>query len=155
MIEGKYLSGKDDLSQIYELRREVLQRELGMPAELDLDGQDEWAVHAMACQGQMTTAVGRILFDGEHYSISHVAVRRELRRQGYGDFVVRLLINRALLAGAQELYADALSGDGQALLEKIGFVPCGEPREIGGLSFMPMCLKKESLHKCCNHDTKI
>lgn len=155
MIEGKYLSGKDDLSQIYELRREVLQQELGMPAELDLDGQDEWAVHAIARQGQMTAAVGRILFDGERYIISRVAVRGGLRRQGYGDFVVRLLINRALLAGARELYADALSAGGQALLEKIGFVPCGEPQESGGLHFVPMCLKKERLHKCCNHDTKI
>lgn len=155
MIEGKYLSGKDDLSRIYELRREVLQQELGIPAGLDSDGRDEWAVHAIACQGQMTAAVGRILFDGERYIISHVAVQRELRRQGYGDFVVRLLINRALLAGAQELYADALSANGQALLEKIGFVPCGEPQESDGLRYVPMCLKKESLHKCCNHDIKI
>lgn len=180
MIEGKYLSGQEDLSEVYELRREVLQQELGLEEELDLDGQDEWAVHAVACQGETAVAEGRILFDGEHYSISHVAVRRELRRQGYGDFVVRLLINRAMLAGAQELYAQVLlpgtseeagndlrsgapeaeemvsgvDGEEQAwriLLGKIGFVPCGSPRESGGHYRLPMCLKKENLHKCCNH----
>lgn len=204
MIEGKYLSGQEDLSEVYELRREVLQQELGLEEELDLDGQDEWAVHAVACQGETAVAVGRILFDGEHYSISHVAVRRELRRQGYGDFVVRLLINRAMLAGAQELYAQVLlpgmpeaagndlrsgasetaendlrsgaseaaendlrsgapeaaetvsgtDGEEQAwriLLEKIGFVSCGSPWESGGRYRLSMCLKKESLHKCCNY----
>lgn len=192
MIEGNYLSGQDDLSEVFELRREVLQQELGLAEELDLDGQDEWAVHAVARQGGTAVAVGRILFDGEHYSISHVAVRRELRRQGYGDFVVRLLINRAMLAGAQELYAQVLlpgtleatendlrsgaseatgndlrsgapeatetvsgtDGEEQAwriLLDKIGFVSCASPWESGGRYRLSMCLKKESLHKCCCH----
>ena len=155
MIEGRYLSGSDDLSQIYELRQEVFRREQGLAEEQVLDGRDEMAVHAIASQGQETVAAGRILFDGERYTISHVAVQKELRRQGYGDFVVRLLINRALLAGAPEIYADVPLPGGQALLEKIGFVPCQAPQESGGQCRLSMCLKKESLHKCCDPDIKI
>ena len=155
MIEGRYLSGKDDLSQIYALREEVFERELGLTAEEDRDGEDELSIHAIACQGQETVAVGRIFFDGERYTISHVAVRRELRRQGYGDFVVRLLINRAMMAGAQEIYADVPLSGGQELLEKIGFVSCEVLRERNGRRWLSMCLKKESLHKCCSHETKI
>ena len=169
MIQGKYLAGKDDLGPVYELRKEVFQRELGLAAEMDRDGKDDLAVHAIACLGENTVAAGRIFFDGERFTISHVAVKKEFRRQGYGDFVVRLLINRAMLAGVDDIYADVRMADiqeegdalalkrqpAQALLEKIGFAVSGEPYEEGGCIWLPMCLKKESLHKCCANETKI
>lgn len=149
MIEGKYLSGNDDLSQVYELRELVFQKELGLSPQLERDGYDNLAVHAIAFEEQRPAATGRILYDGEIFRISRVAVHPECRKKGYGDFVVRLLINKAILAGAQEIYVSTLL-TGQKMFEKIGFEVCGETYENGGLTYVPMWLKKGNLHKCCN-----
>lgn len=148
MIEGKYLSGNDDLSQVYELREEVFQRELGFRKELEVDGYDKLSIHAIAYENGMPAATGRILFDGEIYRISRVAVKKAFRGKGYGDFVVRMLINKALTSGAQEIYTSTLL-DGKKMFETIGFEVSGEAYENGGLTYLPMWLKSENLHKCC------
>ncbi len=149
MIEGKYLSGNDDLSQIYELREAVFQKELGFRKELERDGYDSLAIHAIAYENQVPVATGRILFDGEIYRISRVAVGSEYRGKGYGDFIVRMLVNKALLSGAKEIYTSTLL-TGQKMFQAIGFEVCGEAYENGGLTYLPMWLKQENLHKCCN-----
>lgn len=153
MIEGKYLSGNDDLSQVYELREVVFQKELGFRRELERDGYDGLANHAIAYENGVPAATGRILFDGEIYRISRVAVGKEYRKRGYGDFVVRMLINKAILAGAQEIYTSTLL-PGRKMFESIGFEVCGESYENGGLTYLPMWLKSENLHKCCNCEKK-
>lgn len=148
MTAGKYLSGKDDLSQVYELREAVFQKELGLTPQLERDGCDDMAVHVLVYEDQKPVATGRILYDGEIFKISRVAVLPEYRKRQYGDFVVRMLINKALLSGAGEIYASTLL-PGRRLFEKIGFEVCGTAYEDGGLSYLPMWLKKEKLHKCC------
>lgn len=149
MIEGKYLSEKDDLSQVYALREAVFQKELGFRAELERDDYDRLATHAIAFEEGKPAATGRILYDGEIYRISRVAVGKEYRKKGYGDFIVRMLINKALLSGAQEIYTSTLL-PGQKMFEAIGFEVCGEPYENGGLIYLPMWLRRENLHQCCN-----
>lgn len=149
MIRGKYLSGDDDLSEVYQLREAVFQRELGFPKELERDGYDKLAIHAVACEGEVTVATGRILYDGEIYRISRVAVRADYRGSGYGDFVVRMLINKAMLSGAQEIYVSTLEA-GRGMFEKIGFEVCGEAYENGGLVYLPMWIRLDNLHKCCD-----
>lgn len=148
MIEGKYLSGNDDLTEIYRLREEVFQKELGFPAELERDGYDKLAVHAIAFEEGRPAATGRILFDGEIYRMSRVAVKAEFRGKGYGEFVVRMLVNKALLSGAQEIYVSTLAG-GRRMFEGIGFQACGQAYENGGLTYLPMWLPAERLHGCC------
>ncbi len=150
MIQGRYMTEKDDLSQLFQLRKTVFKEELGLPPELDQDGQDSWGIHAVAYQGEALAATGRILFDGEDYRISHVATVKDYRKQGYGDFIVRMLINKALLANASQIYADTLP-EGRGLLEAIGFETCGETYEKGGHTWLPMYLKTENLHKCCQN----
>lgn len=148
MIEGKYLTGNSDLTEIYRLREAVFQKEFGFPMELERDGYDKLAVHAVAWEQGCLAAAGRILFDGEIYRISRVAVKAEHRGKGYGEFVVRMLINKALMSGAQEIYVSTLIG-GKHMFEKIGFQACGQEYENGGLKYLPMWLPAEKLHRCC------
>lgn len=148
MIRGKYLSGRDDLSEIYQLREAVFQKELGFPAELERDGYDGLAIHAIAYDEKRPAATGRILFDGEIYRMSRVAVKDEFRGKGYGEFIVRMLINKALLSGAREIYVSTLAG-GRGMFERIGFEVCGQEYENGGLIYLPMWLPAEKLNKCC------
>ena len=148
MLQGKYLTGNDNLAELYRLREAVFQKEFGFPAELERDGYDKLAVHAIAYDEGRPAATGRILYDGEIYRISRVAVKAEFRGKGYGEFVVRMLINKALMSGAREIYVSTLTG-GKRMFERIGFQVCGQEYENGGLLYLPMWLPAERLQKCC------
>ena len=97
MVEGKFFSGQDDLREIYQIRREVFTEELGELEEQDAN--DAISMHALAYTEGKPVATGRIRFDGWEFVIDKVAVRKEFRGMKYGDFIVRLLIDRAMMAG--------------------------------------------------------
>ena len=77
-------------------------------------------MYALAYEGDTPVATGEITFDGESYRIQEVAVLPEFRRKKYGDFIVRLLIDKAMLSGAQTIEADVLQGT-EVLFQEVGF----------------------------------
>lgn len=78
----------------------------------------------LAYEGDTPVATGEITFDGESYRIQEVAVLPEFRRKKYGDFIVRLLIDKAMLSGAQTIEADVLQGT-EVLFQEVGFAEAG------------------------------
>lgn len=148
MIEGIYVSGQEDLSILLDLRKEIFQKEMGILPGLEQDGCDAFAVHAVACENGQPAAAGRILYDGEVFRISRVCVKREFRGKGLGDFVTRMLINRALISGAGEIYLNTFE-EAKGFFEKIGFETCGPVYENGGRNCISMWLRSENLHTCC------
>lgn len=94
-------------------------------------------------------ATGGITFDGESYRIQEVAVLPEFRRKKYGDFIVRLLIDKAMLSGAQTIEADVLQG-AEVLFQEVGFAEAGTWYEKEGRQWQPMQLQAGNIHKCCN-----
>ena len=81
-------------------------------------------MYALAYEGDAPVATGGIAFDGESYRIQEVAVLPEFRRKKYGDFIVRLLIDKAMMSGAQTIEADVLQG-AEALFQEVGFTETG------------------------------
>ena len=73
----------------------------------------------------------------------------EFRRKKYGDFIVRLLIDKAMMSGAQMINADVLQ-EAVPLFETVGFTASGALYEKDGKQWLPMQLQAESIHKCCN-----
>ena len=74
---------------------------------------------------------------------------RKSRRKKYGDFIVRLLIDKAMMSGAQMINADVLQ-EAVPLFETVGFTTSGELYEKDGKQWLPMQLQAGSIHKCCN-----
>ena len=105
--------------------------------------------YALAYEGETAVATGGISFDGASYQMKEVAVLPEFRRKKYGDFIVRLLIDKAMMSGAQMINADVLQG-AVPLFETVGFKASGELYEKDGKQWLPMQLQAESIHKCCN-----
>lgn len=155
MIKGVYLNGEEDLTDAFSIRRKVFIEEQKVPEEIEMDELDAYAIHAVAYDGDKAVATGRIIYDGDTYKIGRIAVLKEERGKQYGDFIVRMLVDKAFLHGAKEVLLGAqLPAVG--FYEKIGFKPCGEEFEEAGIPHIPMKLQHDGLcKKCQNHFTNI
>lgn len=110
LIQGKLLSSGDDISLALNVRKKVFNEELGFPEDAIFDSQDAYAIHAVAFQGNDQTkavASGRIVYDGDSCELSYIGVLKDFRGNQYGDFIVRLLINKAFTAGVKIVYVNA------------------------------------------------
>lgn len=153
MIQGKLLYSSDDLSEVFRIRKIVFVDEQGISEELERDDKDDQAIHAIVyCteDSRIPVATGRIVYDGEVCKIGRIAVLKEYRNQGYGDFVVRLLVNKALTAGISSvvLHAQYHTVD---FYKKIGFITEGESFYEAGVKHIKMKMNPELLcGKCCH-----
>lgn len=147
MVFGKFISGADDLTPVQEIRKKVFEEELGLSMQADMP--DEFCMHALAYDGETPVGIGRILFDGERFTIAGIAVLRKYRGQMYGDFLIRLLIDKAMMSNAREVYLDALAGT-EDFFKITGFEVCGESYENCGGVWTPMVLQTAQIHRCCD-----
>lgn len=151
MVEGKFISYQDeDLDKVFDIRRQVFQIEQGVDAELEFDDLDKEAVHVLVTVGGKAVACGRLLkeSDTDCFRIGRVAVLKEERGRQYGDFVVRMLVDRAFQAGAKEI---VLGSQLYAVdfYRKIGFVPFGEEYLDAGIKHIPMIMKTGGMCRDC------
>ncbi len=159
MIYGKFAKEKDELENANEIIRRVFTEEIGLEEE---DEGDEFALSALIFSGDGISGgkdageessykgpvgAGRLLFDGKCFTIAETAILPEYRGRGYGDFLVRLLVDRAHEAGAGEIRLDALAGT-EGFFGKIGFEPEGETFGKNGGRWQPMVLAYGQT--CCN-----
>lgn len=149
MVFGKLVSGSEkneQTRQVADIRSRVLEEECGLKIE---EEPEAFCMYALAYEGDTPVATGEITFDGESYRIQEVAVLPEFRRKKYGDFIVRLLIDKAMLSGAQTIEADVLQGT-EVLFQEVGFAEAGTWYEKEGRQWQPMQLQAGNIHKCCN-----
>lgn len=110
LIQGKILSYGDDLSEVIEIRKKVFIDELGYSSEMIFDDIDQFAMYVIVYEEdpnwkekksnvKKAVATGRIYYDGSTCEIGQVAVLKEYRRKQYGDFTVRMLLNKAFISG--------------------------------------------------------
>jgi predicted GNAT family N-acyltransferase len=156
MIQGKLLSYGDDLKEVYEIRQEVFVDELGYPREYERDGLDSEAIHVLVYEQEKganpskekVVATGRITLEGNSCSISKIAVLKEYRNKEYGDFAVRMLINKAFTAGIGEVRVEVTSKTAE-FFRKIGF-QYGEMAEDSGVgSKRIMMITANDVITCC------
>lgn len=154
IIQGKYLHYGDDLTDAFEIRKQVFQIEQGVSSELEFDEIDDLAIHVIVYASdtdKRPVATGRVYFDGENYRIGRIAVLKEERGKYYGDFAVRMLANKAFLAGATEILIHSQT-DVIPFYKKIGFEICGEEFMEAGIKHVPMILRAEKLCKKCQNN---
>ena len=152
MIRGIYLSCNDDLKDVHAIRKAVFTNELGIPAETEADDNDMMAMHALL-EGETGSfvATARMRFDGDTFILDKVAVLPEYRRNGYADFVVRMLLDKVFTADGKVIYAEVIS-DTIPFFESIGFRDNGSEHKEGSLSYKPMILEKGKVKtKCAEH----
>ncbi|MBQ9768164.1 MAG: GNAT family N-acetyltransferase [Lachnospiraceae bacterium] len=157
MICGRYYLGLDHMEEIQPIRREVFGAELGFPENINFDDTDEIAIHAVAYKDINRTipvATGRLhkTGDGEDYKIGRIAVKKEERGQGFGDFIVRMLVDKGLMMGADRVIVGA-QPHAIKFYEKIGFKPTGEIYLEANIEHTVMEIRQNSICKACQNHT--
>jgi YbgC/YbaW family acyl-CoA thioester hydrolase len=121
------------------VRTEVFVQEQRIPAELEWDEDDATAVHAVAYNrlGQ-AIATGRLLPASDGVAkVGRMAVHQALRGCGFGEQVLRALVQKAQQRGDHgiELHAQRTARDFYA---RLGFTAQGEPYEEAGIPHITM-----------------
>ena len=147
MVKGKFISGQEDLLVIHRIRKNVFGED--QPNQKWRDIPDDKCMHVVAYSEETPAAAGSIYYDGWEGVIHHVAVLQECRGQGLGDFVVRMLIDRALMADVSEISAD-IPIQTKGFFEKIGFHETESNGEFQKENYIKMKLDKTDIHKCCD-----
>lgn len=112
LIQGKLLSSKDNLKDVFEIRREIFVKEQGISEQLEFDDLDRFAIHAIAYLEEDNTkavATGRLYFDGDCCFLEKLAVLKAYRNRQYGEFILRMLLNKADMAGIQKVFVKGKS----------------------------------------------
>ena len=125
MILIKWYNGKDDLTDAHTVRAKVFINEQNVPAELELDDKDNISQHIVIYDDKKALATGRLLEENGEYLIGRIAVLKEERKNGYGNIVVKNLIQRAIKDGAKEVKVHAQIR-AAGFYEKLGFIRDGE-----------------------------
>ena len=152
-ITGKYiLGGLGDLSDVISIRHKVFVEEQGIDPELEYDGKDNEAIFALAFEEgndfKKAVATGRLLFLGDEFKIGRIATLKEYRHKGYGDFVVRMLIDKAFTMGAKEIFVDAQL-HAVDFYKTIGFRPVGDVFEEAGIEHQKMVVEPHTCTRQC------
>lgn len=159
MIQGKLLSYGDDLSEAFAIRRKVFVEEMGIPEDKEFEEFEQEAIHVLVYEEDMPekqnggvsspktiVATGRITYDGENCEIGHIAVLKEYRNKLYGDFTVRMLINRAFLSGIPTVSVK-VTKDLVGFFERIGFKIVQENEDKDSL--IKMDIRMDDVVTCC------
>lgn len=148
MIEGKFIYGDQDLSEIFAIRREVFCKEQKISEEEEFDELDKKALHVIISEKGKKLAVGRLVKEEDYFKIGRIAVLKEFRGMYYGDFVVRMLVDKAFQLGAKEVHISAQTY-AIGFYEKIGFKVEGEEYMEAGIPHIPMKLVRTDLCTGC------
>ena len=114
------------------IREAVFVQEQGFTPQEQFDDQDQRAWHLVVEMDGKSVATGRLNIDGEGcWKLGNIAVLSEYRGQKIGDFIVRLLVDRALSMPKAPIYVIAQ----QAAVDfygSIGFESKGPVFELYG-----------------------
>lgn len=119
MIQGKLIEYGQDLSEISYIWNLVIKdyEEDAIVKKWD----DEIAIYGIIHnKNNNPIASGKLSIIDGRYEISEIAVLEEERNKGYGDFIVKLLINKAFMSGAECVYTTTPIKY-KEFFEKIGF----------------------------------
>lgn len=156
-IQGKLIHPGEDLTECFNIRREVFVEEQGIPEELEFDDLDKTALHCLifstenhqSNEQNKAVATGRlILLEDGTFKIGRIAVRKQERGKHYGDMLVKMLISKAFECGANNV---KLSAQIRAVkfYESIGFKTVGEIYNEDGIEHIGMELNQTDLCKTC------
>ncbi len=144
MIRGRYINQGEPADEALRIRQEVFVEEQKIDPAIEYDGLDGEAVHAVVYDEEnQPAATGRLLWDvvANRFRIGRVATRKERRGCGYGDFVMRMLMDKAFQCGAEEVYVEAQE-TAVPFYQKLGFEITGGELMDAGILHFPMTVKK-------------
>ncbi len=106
-ITVKLVETEEEMEAAVGIRFRVFVDEQSVAPEIELDGYDAVATHAIAIEQGRAIATGRAMVEGNSARIGRMAVDRPYRRGGVGGLLLRFLEDEARERGATEFVLHA------------------------------------------------
>lgn len=116
MVSTRWFQGKDNLSVVLDIRKEVI---LGKDKLTDF--YDEFAFNTVLYDEDEPAGTARLLFKDGKYFVDKICIKKQFKGHNYEDLLVRMLIRRAVTMGAEKTYIEA-DEEQVKIFENIGFV---------------------------------
>jgi predicted GNAT family N-acyltransferase len=126
MLYANWIHGTEDISPARAVREQVFVKEQGYVPEDEFDAFDAMAWHVVALDDDVPVGTGRVYLNDGEFHIGRLCVLPEYRLMGIGDALLRLLLDRAMMAGASGVHVSAQTYI-KDLYKKFGFEEVGEP----------------------------
>ena len=131
-------ASEEDAAGLRALRFEVFVDEQGVPADEELDSDDDIAVHAVAVRGSVVVGTGRlVLVSALEARVGRMAVKAVVRGQGVGGALLRFLEAEAESRGILRIVLHA-QAHARAFYDKHGYAADGGPFKEAGIEHISM-----------------
>ncbi len=127
----------DERELAYAIRFEVFVGEQNVPPEIELDAEDEDAVHIISEEDGKALGCARVILENGDAHIGRLAVRREHRGRGIGADICRFIIKYANGIGYNRFWLHAQL-HAKGFYERLGFKPVGEIFLEAGIDHIKM-----------------
>src|SRR5436190_446019 len=97
-----HLSGDEDLTQAFSVRRAVFHEEQGISEDDDFDGQDTQADHFLAFDGEKPVGTARVRYVDGKAKVERVAVLGSYRGRGIGESIMHNILEFIKQKGIEE-----------------------------------------------------
>jgi len=119
------VESQDDMIKVYSVRAIVFIHEQNCPYTEEVDGLDIQAQHILGQEGSEPFACGRIRYFKDYAKLERIAVRKEWRKNGYGEELVRFMISES---GKKGFNSFRMNAQVQVIpfYERLGFKAVGD-----------------------------
>jgi predicted GNAT family N-acyltransferase len=139
-VSIRRVSSQAELVQAFTIRIQVFVKEQRVPAEIELDSDDQRAIHFLATKSAKALGTARVVMCHGNAKIGRMAVLKTFRRKGIGA----VLLKRAV-AAAKRLYARRIYLHAQVAVigfyQRLGFRAVGRVFDEAGIAHRKMVLE--------------
>src|SRR5882672_5885161 len=107
VIQIKQISSDEAKAQAFAIRMRVFVREQRVPAAIELDRDDDRAIHFLATSDGRAVGTARVVSHHSSAKIGRMAVLKSYRGKGVGKKLLRRAIATAKKLGARSIYLHA------------------------------------------------
>jgi len=138
-ITIKRVRSQAELVQALTIRIRVFVKEQTVPAEIELDSDDQRATHFLATSAGKAVGTARVVMNHENAKIGRMAVLKNHRRRGVGAALLRRSILAAKRMHARQIYLNAQVAV-IGFYERMGFCAVGKVFTEAGIAHRKMIL---------------
>ena len=145
-VTVKRISSQRQLVQAFTIRIRVFVQEQRVPAEIELDRDDQRAVHFLALVSGRAVGTARVVMSHGRAKIGRMAVLKSYRRTGVGARLLKHAVATAKRLTARQIYLNA-QVPVIGFYERMGFRAVGRVFDEAGILHRRMILGREINHK--------
>jgi predicted GNAT family N-acyltransferase len=138
-VKIERVSSQAELVQAFTIRIRVFVQEQRVPAEIELDNDDQRAIHFLAIKSGKAVGTARVVMHRGAAKIGRMAVLKSYRRKGVGAALLKRAIASARRLGARKIYLHAQVAV-TGFYERMGFRAVGRVFDEAGIAHRKMIL---------------